>query len=87
MDGLDPLQGLLKPCPGLGEIRLHRDSSPPKYILELHLLLILKDEPNLPWVTGAGPHQVGGHPNPLEGPADDQTIANSRDDGTAGGST
>ena len=60
LNRLDPLQGLLQLHPGLGEIRLHRKSSPPKHILELTLLLILKDEPNLPWVLGVGPHQVGG---------------------------
>ena len=52
MDELHPLQGLLEPRLGLGEIGLHRESSPPKYVLELHLLLIPKDEPNLPWVAG-----------------------------------
>ena len=64
----------------MGEIGLHGESSPPKYILELHLLLIPKDEPNLPQVLWTGPHQVGSRPNPLEGPADDRTTANSYDD-------
>ena len=59
LDGLDPLQGLLQLHPGLGEIGLHRKSFPPKHVLELILLLILKDELNHPQVLGAGPHQVG----------------------------
>ena len=48
LDRLDPLQGLLQLRPGLREIGLHRKSSPPKHVLELTLLLIPKDEPNLP---------------------------------------
>ena len=56
LDGLDPLQGLLQLHPSLGEIGLHRESSPPKHALELHLLLFPKDEPHLPWATGVGPH-------------------------------
>ena len=48
LDDLDPLQDLLQLHPSLGEIGLHRESSPPKYVPNLHLLLILKDEPNLP---------------------------------------
>ena len=62
VDGLDPLQGFLELHPSLGEIRLHRESSPPKHVPEPILLLIPKDEPNLPWVLEAWPHQVGGRP-------------------------
>ena len=61
LDGLDLLQGLLQLHPGLGEIGLHRKSSPPKHVPELTHLLILKDEPNLPQVLGVGPDQVS-HP-------------------------
>ena len=46
MDELDLIQGLLKPCPSLGEIGLHRKSSAPKHIPELILLLISEDELN-----------------------------------------
>ena len=60
MDDLDLVQGLLEPRPGLGEIGLHRESSPSKHVPELILLLIPKDEPNLPRVLEVGPHQVGG---------------------------
>ena len=69
MDDLDPLQGLLKPRPGLGEIGLHRESSPPKYVPELHLLLIPKDEPHLPRIAGTGPHQVMARPLPAGRPS------------------
>ena len=69
VDELDPLQGLLEPSLGLDEIGLHRESSPPKYVPELHLLLIPKDEPDLPRVASAGPHQVVGHPQPARRPS------------------
>ena len=69
VDELDPLQGLLEPSLGLGEIGLHRESSPPKNVLELHLLLIAKDELHLPRVTKTGPHQVGGRPQPAGRPS------------------
>jgi len=59
LDRLDPLQGLLQLHPSLGKIGLRHKSSNPKHVLELTLLLILKDELNLPRVLGAGPHQVG----------------------------
>ena len=47
LDRLNPLQSLLELHPGLGEIRLHGESSPPKNVPELHLMLIPKDEPNI----------------------------------------
>ena len=79
MDDLDPLQGLLELHSGLGEIGLHGESSPPKYVLELHLLLIPKDEPNLSRVARVGPHQVMVAPGSLEGSAADWTTASSCD--------
>ena len=57
---------------------------PPKHILELILLLIPKNELNLPQILGVGPNQVS-RPSPLQGPADDWTTTNSYDD--ANGST
>ena len=64
MDELNPLQGLLEPRLGLGEIGLHRQSSLLKQVLEPHLLLITKDELSLPQVTRVGPHQLTGCPQP-----------------------
>ena len=44
---LNPLLGILKLHRQLGEIGLHGEFSPPEDVLELTLLGILKDEPNL----------------------------------------
>ena len=56
MDELNPLQGLLEPRLGKGEIGLHRQSSLPEQVPELHLLLITKDEPSLSRLARARPH-------------------------------
>ena len=47
LDGLNPLLGILKLHRHLGKIGLHGKSSPPKDVLELALLRIPKDEPDL----------------------------------------
>ena len=62
MDELNPLQGLLKLRLGKGEIELHRQSSLPEQVIELHLLLITKDELGLSLLIGARPHQLVGLP-------------------------
>ena len=59
LDRLNPLLGILKLHRQLGKIRLHGESSPPEDVPELTPLRILKDEPNLGRVLGAGPLQVG----------------------------
>ena len=82
MDYLDPIQSLLEPRLGKGKIGLHRQSSLPEQVPELHLLLVTKDELGLSRLTGARPHQLMGHPRPMEDPAfvvscDDRIITNS----------
>ena len=47
LDRLNPLLGILKLHRQLGEIGLHGKSFPPKDVLELTLLGISNDEPNL----------------------------------------
>ena len=56
MDEVNPLQGLLEPRLGKGEVRLHRLSYLPEHVPKLHLLLIVKDESGLSWLTEVGPH-------------------------------
>ena len=58
LDKLNPLLGILKLHRQLGKIGLHGESPPQKDVLELTLLQIPKDEPNLRWVLRTGPHQV-----------------------------
>ena len=65
MDELNPLQGLLELRLGLGEVGLHRQSALLQEVLERHLLPVAKDEPSLPQVAGAGPHQLTGRPQPV----------------------
>ena len=62
MDELNPPQGLLKLCLGKGEIGLHQQSSLPKQVLKLHLLLITKNKPGFSQLARVRPHQLAGHP-------------------------
>ena len=56
MDELNPLQGLLKLRLRKGEIELHRQSSLPEQVPKSHLLLVMKNELGLSWLTKARPH-------------------------------